>query len=227
MPPGAPVRVYVSGAQEWRQMSDWPPSDTQSQEWYLHRGGNLAPARPVPSEPDAYRYDPADPTPALGGPGLGKARLNNAALEARPDVLTYTSAPLEKSLEVIGPVGAQVHLGSSRVHTDVFVRLCDVDTRGVSTNVCDGLQRLSGDCPPAAADGTRRADVEMWPTAYRFAPGHRLRVQVSSGAHPRFARNPGTGRGLHEHSELLPADQRIFHDPEHPSAILLPVRQVT
>ena len=227
MPPGAPVRVYVSGAQEWRQMSDWPPSDTQSQEWYLHRCGGLSPARPVPSKPDAYRYDPADPTPALGGPGLGKARLNNAALEARPDVLTYTSAPLEKSLEVIGPVGAQVHLGSSRVHTDVFVRLCDVDTRGVSTNVCDGLQRLSGECPPAAADGTRRANVEMWPTAYRFAPGHRLRVQVSSGAHPRFARNPGTGRGLHEHSELLPADQRIFHDPEHPSAILLPVRQVT
>jgi predicted acyl esterase len=67
----------------------------------------------------------------------------------------------------------------------------------------------------------------MWPTAYRFAAGHRLRVQVSSGAHPRFARNPGTGRGLHEYSELLPADQQIFHDPEHPSAILLPVRHTS
>ena len=227
MPPSSPVRVYVSGARQWRELPDWPPPDTLNQTWYLHQNGGLSPATPLPSAPDGYRYDPADPTPALGGPGLGKARLDNASLEARPDVLTYTSAPLEEPLEVIGPVAAQVHLASSQAHTDVFVRLCDVDARGVSTNVCDGLQRLSQHRPPPAADGTRRADVELWPTAYRFAAGHRLRVQISSGAHPRFARNPGTGRGLHEHSELLAADQRIFHDPQHPSAILLPVGPTT
>ena len=204
-------------------MSDWPPPGMRTQNWYLHRGGHLSPRQPVLSEPDAYRYDPADPTPAVGGPGLTKARLDNAALEARQDLVTYTSAPLEEPLEVIGPIGAHVYLTSSRVHTDVFVRLCDVDARGVSTNVCDGLQRLSEDGPPLAEDGTRRVDVELWPTAYRFAAGHALRVQISSGAHPRFARNPGTGAGLHEYSLLLPADQRIFHDPEHPSAILLPV----
>lgn len=227
MPPGAPVRVYVSGARQWREMSDWPPPDTLTQTWYLHHDGGLSPSTPLVSQPDHYRYDPADPTPALGGPGLGKARLDNASLEARPDVLTYTSAPLHEPLEVIGAVAAQVHLVSSRVHTDVFVRLCDVDARGVSTNVCDGLQRLSQDRPPAASDGTRRADVALWPTAYRFAAGHRLRVQISSGAHPRFARNPGTGRGLDEPSELLAADQRIFHDPQHRSAILLPVGPTT
>lgn len=227
MPPGAPVHLYVSGAEEWRDMSDWPPPGTHAQDWYLHQGGGLSPAPPDPSEPDRYRYDPADPTPALGGPGLGRPRQNNAQLEARPDVLTYTSASLDRPLEVIGPVAARVYLASSRAHTDVFVRLCDVDPRGVSTNVCDGLQRLSADRPPAEVDGTRRADVELWPTAYRFAAGHRVRVQISSGAHPRFARNPGTGRGFHEHSEeLVAADQQIFHDPEHLSAILLPVRHI-
>lgn len=223
---GAPVRVYVTGAEEWRNLPDWPPPGTLTQPWYLHRDRGLSPTPPGPSRPDAYRYDPADPTPALGGPVLwGSARRDNAQLEARSDVLTYTSAPLDRPLEVIGPVSALVHLASSRRHTDVFVRLCDVDVHGVSRNVCDGLQRLSADHRPTAADGTRRADVELWPTAHRFAPGHRVRVQISSGAHPRFARNPGTGRGLHEHSPLLPADQRIFHDPEHPSAILLPVLQ--
>jgi uncharacterized protein len=223
MPPGEPVRVYVSGAHEWRNMSDWPPPGMRTQNWYLHQGRHLSPRQPALSEPDAYRYDPADPTPALGGPGLTKARVDNASLEARDDVLTYTSAPLEEPLEVIGPVSAEVYLASSRVHTDVFVRLCDVDARGVSTNVCDGLQRLSADRPPLAGDGTRRVEVELWPTAYRFAAGHRLRVQISSGAHPRFARNPGTGSGLDEYSLLLAAEQKIFHGPEHPSAILLPV----
>jgi uncharacterized protein len=195
MPPGPPVRIYVSGAE-----------------------------LPAPSQPDAYRYDPAHPTPSIGGPGPGKARVDNGALEARADVLTFTSAALKEPLEVIGPVSADIYFQSDRSHTDVFVRLCDVNERGVSTNVCDGIQRLSVNNSPASNDGTRRVEVELWSTAYCFAAGHRLRVQISSGAHPRFARNPGTGRQLHEDSELVPADQRIFHDPEHPSAILLPGR---
>ena len=112
---------------------------------------------------------------------------------------------------------------SNRTHTDLFVRVCDVDMRGVSRNVCDGLQRLSADHPAPAADGTRRVTVELWPTAHRFAAGHRVRLQISSGAHPRFARNPGTGRGLDEDSPLLAADQLISHDPAHPSSVLLPV----
>ena len=138
-------------------------------------------------------------------------------------MLTYTSAPLGESLELAGPVSAEVYLASDRAHTDVFVRLCEVDARGVSRNVCDGLQRVWPGRPAEAADGTRRVEVQLSPIAHRFARGHRLRVQVSSGAHPRFARNPGTGRGLHEDSDLLVADQRVFHDPRRPSAVVLPV----
>ena len=225
MPASSAVRLYVTGADDWRGFSTWPPLGTVSQRWYLQDEFGLSTADPHHSKPDIYRYDPRNPTPALGGPGLGKPRRDNAQLEARRDVLTYTSAPLDRPLEVIGPVSAQVYLASSRSYTDVFVRLCDVDQRGVSTNICDGLQRVSADRPLSAADDVDRIDVELWPTAHRFAVGHRVRVQISSGAHPRFARNPGTGMGLDEHSELVSADQQIFHDPEHPSAILLPINE--
>jgi uncharacterized protein len=158
---------------------------------------------------------------------LGRPRRDNAPLERRSDVLTYTSTPLAQPLEVLGSVRAEVYLGSNRTHTDLFVRLCEVDARGVSTNVCDALRRLSPGVPAEGPDGTRRVEVELSPIAHRFARGHRLRVQLSSGAHPRFARNPGTGSSLDAaDTELLTADQRIFHDPQRPSAVVLPVLEV-
>jgi hypothetical protein len=145
-------------------------------------------------------------------------RRNNTALEARPDVLTYTTAPLEADTEVIGEVSAEIWFSSSLAHADVFVRLCDVDPRGRSWNVCDGLTSLTG------ADKVTRATVRLWATAYRFKRGHRIRVQVSSGAFPRYARNPGSGEPLATATRLLAADQSVYHDPAHPSAVILPVR---
>jgi uncharacterized protein len=226
MPGESPVRVYVTGAGEWRDLADWPPPGIEEQRWHLQANRALAPAPPGPSEPDSFRYDPADPTPALGGPVtsvFGRPRVDNEPLERRGDVVTYTSAPLLQPLELLGAIRADVYFGSDRPHTDVFVRLCEVDARGVSTNVCDGYRRLAGE-PPDAVDGARRVEVELSPIAHRFAAGHRLRVQISSGAHPRFARNPGTGSSLDSaDAELLPANQRIFHDPSRPSAVVLPV----
>lgn len=102
---------------------------------------------------------------------------------------------------------------------DVFVRLCDVDEKGRSTNLRDDLVSLTG------ADELSRAAVRLWPTAHRFSRGHRIRVQVSGGAFPRYARNPGTGGPWATATSLHTADQRVFHDPEHPSAVILPVRQ--
>jgi putative CocE/NonD family hydrolase len=150
--------------------------------------------------------------------GRDSGRVDNAALEARPDVLTYTTAPLTDDAEVVGEVSAQIWFGSSLRHADVFVRLCDVDTRGRSWNVCDGLTSVSG------ADEPGRVDVRLWPTAYRFKRGHRIRVQVSSGAFPRYARNPGTGEARATATRLLAADQSVYHDPARPSAIVLPIR---
>lgn len=218
-----PVRIFVTGANEWRDLPDWPPPDARSQRFYLQAAFGLAPHLPEASSPDQYRYDPADPTPALAGPVLmGKSLpTDNRKLEARPDVLTYTSAPLEHDLEVIGPVQAALFVRSSLDHTDFFVRLCDVDQRGTSLNVCDALLRVQPGQPACAADGTLPLTIDLWPTAHRFRRGHRLRLQVSSGAHPRYARNTGSGEPLASATKLLVADQSIYHDPDHPSAIVL------
>jgi len=131
---------------------------------------------------------------------------------------------LERDMEAIGPVQAELFVQSSLEHTDFFVRLCDVDPSGKSINICDGLMRLVPSRFPPEPDGTRRVHIDLWPTAYRFRRGHRVRVQVSSGAHPRWARNPGSGEPLATAQTLCDADQVVFHDPAHPSAMILPVQ---
>ncbi|HEY7122755.1 MAG TPA: CocE/NonD family hydrolase [Ktedonobacterales bacterium] len=221
-----PVRLFMMGANEWRDFDDWPPP-AQSERWHLQPNGGLAPAAPPASEPDRYRYDPADPTPTVGGNSLGSRKRmgakDNRAIEARQDVLVYTSAALEHDLEVIGPVTADLHIRSSLEHTDFFVRLCVVETSGKSINLCDGILRLTPGHPAPEADGIRHIQIDLWPTAYRFRRGQHIRVQVSSGAHPRFARNPGSGEPLATATKLIVADQAIYHDPDHPSAITLPI----
>lgn len=221
----APVRIFVMGGGEWKEMAAWPPDDYRAQPWYLQAGRVLSTAPSVGSEPDRYRYDPTDPTPAVGGSSLSQnsGPKDNRALEARPDVLSYTSAPLERDLEIIGPVRAELYFRSSLEHTDLFARLCDVDPSGKSINICDGLQRLWPGYPAPQTDGCLKVALDLWPTAYRFQRGHRIRLQVSSGAHPRFARNTGSGEPLATATKLIAADQTVYHDPMHPSAILLPV----
>ena len=124
---------------------------------------------------------------------------------------------------MIGPVEAELFVRSSLGHADFFARLCDVEPSGRSVNVCDALLRVSPGRPESEADGTLRLRIELWPTAHRFRRGHRLRVQVSSGAHPRLARNTGSGEPLATASGLVAADQEVFHDPDHPSKIVLTV----
>ncbi|MFI7705100.1 CocE/NonD family hydrolase [Nonomuraea sp. NPDC049480] len=220
-PERAPVRLYVMGEEAWRDFDSWPPPGYPAQRFHLHAGGALSIAPPtVESAPDLYRYDPEDPTPAVAGVRMvsDSGRADNTALEARPDVLTYTTDALDRDVEVVGEVSAEIWFRSSLPHADVFVRLCDVDPGGRSFNVCDGLTSLTG------ADETTRATVRLWPTAYRFKQGHRIRIQVSSGAFPRYARNPGTGEPRATATALRAADQAIYHDPRHPSAVILPTR---
>jgi hypothetical protein len=222
----APVRVYVTGGPRWRELSDWPPPGATERALFLAAGGRLRDSSPpAGDEPSRYRYDPADPTPALGGPLLleHKPVRDNRPLEARDDVLTFTSDPLATELDAIGPVSADIRLRSSRGDTDVFVRVCDVDAEGASWNVCDGLIRLSRDEPPRDENGIASVRFELWPTAHRFAAGHRVRVQVSSGAHPRYARNPGTGEDPLRATRLVAADQEVFHDAARPSSVTLTV----
>jgi uncharacterized protein len=219
------VRIYVTGAKEWREYDEFPAPGTQQRRWYLQPKGQLAQFVPPDSPPDTYSYDPANPTPSLSGPALmdNSSPKDNRKLEARSDVLTYTTETLSKDVEVIGIPRVELCVKSSLQHTDFFARLCDVDERGRSMNVCDMIYRVAPNHPAAEADGTRRIVLELWATAHRFKAGHQIRLQVSSGAHPRFARNTGSGEPLATATQLIAADQSIYHDPQHPSSMFLPI----
>jgi uncharacterized protein len=146
----------------------------------------------------------------------GAGPVDNRAVEARSDVLTFTSDALSTDLEVVGNVTADVWVRTDRPDGDVFVRLCDVDAKGKSINVCDELVHYT-------ADGITKVTLRLSPTAYVFKAGHCVRVQVSGGAFPRFARNLGGGEPLATATTLHKAHVEVFHDKDHPSAILLPV----
>lgn len=227
-PAGAPVRVYLQQASTWLDLADWPPPATPTP-CYLRRDGVLA-LEPEPGDAPSvtFVYDPADPTPTAGGPVLlppGK-QVDNAAIEARPDVLTYTSEPVAADQDIVGPISARVYVRTSREHADVFVRLCDVDEKGVSRNVADGIRRLSPQtvtAPETGTDGVLAVDVELFPTAYRVLAGHRMRVQVSGGAFPRYARNHGTGEPFGAATAMHRCRFEILADALHQGRIVLPL----
>jgi putative CocE/NonD family hydrolase len=222
------VNVYVTGERAgggWRQLESWPPTGIAELRLWLRERGQL---EREPSSTrvacDRYRYDPADPTPSLGGPVLleRKPIVDNRPLEARADVLTYTGAPLRSALEAIGPVRVELWVRASSPHFDLFARVCDVDPAGASWNVCDALVRVVPGRFEPAADGTRDVAFELWPMAHRFAAGHRIRLQVSSGAHPRYMRNPCTGEDPNTATRTRAVDIEILRDGAHPSAVVLP-----
>ena len=194
--------------------------------WHLRPGGGLDPDPPAgDGPPAAFRYDPRDPTPSLGGPLLVAQRAgvyDNRPLEARADVLTFTGPPLEAPYEIAGPVRAGVYVRGELPYFDVFARLCDVDPRGRSWNVCDALVRVVPGRFPVDAAGVTSVEVPMWPAAHVFRAGHRIRLQLSGGAHPRYARNPGTGEPLTTAVDLRAGRIEVFCSARWPSAVHLP-----
>lgn len=226
------VRVFVTGERVgdgWRALETWPPPGTQERRLWLSGGGRLQDGETgsdggAPAGADRYRYDPAHPTPSLGGPLLLARRpvVDNRPLEARADVLTYTSAPLAQAVEAIGVGRVELRVRASTPYFDVFARVCDVNADEVSRNVCDALARIAPERLEQAADGTWHVAFDLWPMGHRFAAGHRIRLQVSSGAHPRYARNPGTGEDPMYARQLRVVDIELLHDSQHPSVLVLP-----
>ncbi|MGZ4222989.1 MAG: CocE/NonD family hydrolase [Solirubrobacteraceae bacterium] len=227
------VRLFVTGEAvdgRWRDLESWPPPGTSPRRLWLAADGRLSDAAPDSAEPgaaepggDHYRYDPANPTPSVGGPVLLSREpvVDNRRLEAREDVLTYTTDPLAEALEAIGPVSVELFFRASASYFDVFARVCDVDADGASWNVCDALDRIAPGRFEQLADGAWRVAFQLWPIAHRFAAGHQIRLQVSSGAHPRYARNPGTGEDANVATRLVAVELEVLRDAEHPSAVTL------
>ena len=223
--PRRPVRYFVTGSKRWVEVDDWPPR-FELKRWNFQPARRLSTDSPIASEPDKYSYDPADPAPGLGGPSLDPIRAGKKLQrrrESRHDVLTYTSDVLAGDLTVAGPVNADLWIRCSRPAYDVFVRLCDVNERGKSYNICDGIIRVKDGDFEVLANGSVHILLALWPTAHTFRAGHRIRVQVSSAAHPLYARNPGGGEPLGTAATLYPGEQEVFHDAEHPSCLELPV----
>lgn len=222
------VRLFLMGADEWREYPSWPIPNSSSKTYFLQAGGVLSSSTPASESSSVFNYDPSRPTPSFYGPTLQGRRGSGdlAELERRSDVLLFSSDPLAADSDVIGPVSADIFLRSNTQHTDLYLCLCDVTPGARSTNVCDGYIRLRPELPSESSadhNGVRKVHVEFWPTAYRFRPGHRVRVVVASGAHPRYARNLGSGEPLGDAQTMVVAHQEIFHGPEHPSAIMLAV----
>ena len=184
----ARLQVEVMGGGGWRDLAGWPPPGA-TRRWHLHPGGALAQDAPPDGEPDRYVYDPADPTPAVGGTSVMHCGpRDNRELEQRPDVLTYTSAPMDAPLVITGPVTVELFAGSSRRHTDFFARLCDVHPDGTSVNITDGIRRVGRRmrsagprhhravvhrAPVPARPPHPAAGVERCPPPLRAQPGRR------------------------------------------------------
>jgi putative CocE/NonD family hydrolase len=206
------VRVFVTG-QGWLNLPDWPPVTTD-RVLYLQPGGGLDVTPPPTAPPASFRYDPADPTPTVGGRLLSPegGYRNDDRLARRDDVLSFTGEPLAEDLRVQGNPVAELTHTCDNPHFDVFVRVSEVDARGRSRNVSDGFRRLT--------DGTDTLRITLDPIAHRFRAGARIRVLIAGGCHPRYARNLGTDEPPLTGRAMKPATHTVHFGV---SRLVLPV----
>jgi len=228
VPPSAPVRIFVMGVNEWRDEESWPLARAVPTSFHLRAEGRLTLEPPPQSESfDSYDYDPSDPVPSTGGSMLGPRsgiEIQNE-IEARPDVLVYTTEPLTEEIEISGPITLVLYVSTTAVSTDFTGKLVDVHPSGDAYNITDGILRRTyaqTDSDASEPDPTR-VEVELWPTSIVLLRGHRLRIEISSSNFPRYDRNPNTGRPIVTETETVIAHQRIYHHRDAASHVVLPL----
>jgi uncharacterized protein len=241
-----PVRIFVMGIDRWRDEDDWPLPDTEYRPYYLRcdgransvlGGGQLLTEPPGDEREDVYLYDPLHPVPTVGGASLlpGAFIAMNAgprdqrAVEARDDVLCYTTPVLDQPLEVTGPVTLVLYVSSTARDTDFTGKLVDVHPDGRAELLTDGILRArhrQSLSEPALLepDHVYQVQLDLGATAMVFGAGHRIRLEVSSSNFPRFDRNSNTGGVIatERAADMLQAVNRVYHDRAHPSHLVLP-----
>jgi putative CocE/NonD family hydrolase len=238
------LQIYVMGRGEWRGENEWPLARTEFTRYYLHSDGNansrvgtgsLSTDPPENESSDRFVYDPAAPVPSLGGPDWGASHpdllpggTDQGAAEMRHDVLVYTSPPLEKGLEVTGPLELVLYVSSSARDTDFTGKLVDVSPDGTAYNVQEGILRAryreGFDKKVWMKEGeVYEVRVDLAVTSNFFRPGHRIRLEVSSSNFPRFDRNLNTGGNNYDETKWVTAENTVHHSSVYPSHLLLPV----
>ncbi|MBN1896006.1 CocE/NonD family hydrolase, partial [bacterium] len=231
------VQYYLMGPADaagpgnrWIESDFWPPP-AEITAFYLMDDARLSVRPPGGEEnPDFFDYDPEKPVPTAGGRNLSLAAgpADQAFLESRPDVLVFSSEPLADSLIVAGRIFVRLYASSDAPDTDFSAKLCDVYPDGRSMLVADGIRqaryRHSGSREePLAPGSVGMFEIDLWSAAQAFAPGHRIRLDVSSSNSPRFEANPNTGEPFRRHTHTRIARQTVYHDAERSSCLLLPV----
>ncbi len=239
------VKLFILEKNEWRDEKEWPLPDTKYTKYYLHSGGRantlygdggLDTNAPGKEPPDKYTYDPADPVPSVRGGtgargGISSDPIDQRINEKRKDVLCYTSDVLQDDLEVTGSIKIILYAASSAVDTDFCGKLVDVHPNDAAYNVCyaaSGLLsarfRESLEKPSLIKpEKVYKYEIELRPTGIVFKKGHRIRVEISSSDFPLFNRNLNTGKDPYTSTEMVKANQTIYHTAEYPSHIILPV----
>jgi hypothetical protein len=240
---GKRVRVFVMGVNQWREEDDWPLARARSAKYFLHSAGKanslggdgtLSTAAPRLETADHYVYDPANPTPTVGGPLCCDAShwkpgpRDQRSVEGRDDVLIYSTSPFGQDVEVTGPVRVELYAKSSAVDTDFTAKLVDVGPDGFAQNLTEGIirgrYRDSQEKPELMNPGQiYRFNIDLWSTSNVFRKGHVLRLEISSSNFPRFDRNLNTGEDAAAAQRYVAATNVVYHDADHPSALVLPV----
>lgn len=241
---GAPIKLFVMGANTWRDEQAWPLARAVETCYYLHSAGHantldgdgvLSTVMPQGEPVDRYSYDPARPVLTHGGALLMTSEFpagpyDQRVVESRADVLVYSTPALEQDLEVTGPIIVRLWAISSAPDTDFVARLVDVYPDGRAFNLTDGIIRARyrgfarGEAISLIEPGRAyEYEIDLWATSNVFKRGHRIRLDITSSCFPRWDRNPNTGHDLGVDDELAVAGQTILHDAEHPSYITLPV----
>jgi putative CocE/NonD family hydrolase len=229
-----PVRIFVMGANVWRDEDAWPLARAHETKYFLESRAQLS-TRAAPGEvSESYVYDPTNPAPTVGGPlccdaeHLGPGPRDQRPVEARGDVLSYSTPELMRDTEVTGPVTLELYASSSAMDTDFTAKLVDVWPDGYAQNLTEGIVRAAYREPeskPQALEPGRvyAFHIDMWSTSNVFLKGHRIRLEVSSSNFPRFDRNLNTGKSAADSQASVKATNTIYHDSKYPSALILPI----
>jgi putative CocE/NonD family hydrolase len=243
-----PVKIFVMGLNQWRQEDDWPLARARSTKYFLHSqggansiGGNGILSTDAPhSEPsDHYVYDPSNPVPTIGGPlccnatkfwpsHLEPGPRDQRPVEARSDVLVYSTPAFSQNVEVTGMVSVELYAASSAVDTDFTAKLVDVGPDGFAQNLTEGIIRARYRDSQEKPDFLKpehlyKFTIDLWSTSNVFLKGHALRLEVSSSNFPRFDRNLNTAEQPESGEKFVTATNIIYHDAHHPSALILPI----